>query len=391
MKSPSAAVITPALVLLLLQQSVLAWSPISTSTTRRSVDLQMASPDDSVVTTHHTASRRQWIQHLMGSAAAVVVCLPSNANAAADLVSSKAVCDTTVSVWQKNGRIVYLLGTAHVSAESAKLASDLVKDTIPSGVFVELDNKRVNGESLAKYLNSMEGSRSRVIIPDIEALGRIETNSGDTGRIVKDFAKPSRKDGNNPLTGVATAALKKDIGGMYKDIDDAGIKPGEEFINAINEGAKLGSAIVLGDQDVDVSMRHMANALLKTDPKVLFGGDEELARTMQQLSPSGNGFKEGGDLKDEAYRAEFKEFVEKVKKKENIRLMMTQLKRLSPPLYDALVGERDAYMAAGINGLNELESIVAVVGIAHADGIEENLQRNGWKAANPSCSKFQIR
>ena len=176
---------------------------------------------------------------------------------------------------------------------------------------------------------------------------------------------------------------------MYQDIDDAGIKPGEEFINAINEGAKLGSAIVLGDQDVDVSLRHMAQALLKTDPKILLGGDEELAKTMQQLSPSGNGFKEGGNLKDEAYKAEFTEFVEKVKTKENVRIMMGQLKRLSPPLYDALVGERDAYMAAGLNGLNELESIVAVVGIAHADGIEANLQRNGWAAASPSCSRYK--
>lgn len=66
---------------------------------------------------------------------------------------------------------------------------------------------------------------------------------------------------------------------------------------------------------------------------------------------------------------------------------MGQLQRLAPFLYEALVSERDVYMATGLNGLNELESIVAVVGIAHADGIEKSLQMNGWKAANPSCAK----
>ena len=56
--------------------------------------------------------------------------LPSNAEAT--LVSAKSVCDATVSVWSKNGRIIYLLGTAHISETSAELAGRLVKDTNPN-------------------------------------------------------------------------------------------------------------------------------------------------------------------------------------------------------------------------------------------------------------------
>lgn len=148
----------------------------------------------------------------MGSVAAVSVGVcsssPSTANAAADLVTTKAVCDTTVSVWQKDGRLIYLLGTAHVSADSAALAGQLVKDTIPSGVFVELDNKRVNpGGNLSKYLNSFEvnsstGSKPRLIIPDVQAMTASAADSqvigtiDGRGTIRKSFAGPSKSDNN---------------------------------------------------------------------------------------------------------------------------------------------------------------------------------------------------
>jgi pheromone shutdown protein TraB len=82
---------------------------------------------------------------------------------------------------------------------------------------------------------------------------------------------------------------------------------------------------------------------------------------------------------------EFSDFVEVMKSKENVRKIMGELQRLAPAIYEALVGERDAYMAAGLNGLNEIETIVAVVGIAHVDGIERNLKMNGWQPANLRC------
>jgi pheromone shutdown protein TraB len=33
-----------------------------------------------------------------------------------------------------------------------------------------------------------------------------------------------------------------------------------------------------------------------------------------------------------------------------------------------------------------LETIVAVMGIAHVDGVEQNLILNGWKPALPTCA-----
>lgn len=36
-------------------------------------------------------------------------------------------------------------------------------------------------------------------------------------------------------------------------------------------------------------------------------------------------------------------------------------------------------MANGLNGLNQFQSVVAVMGIAHVDGVENNLRQMGWE------------
>ena len=54
-----------------------------------------------------------------------------------------------------------------------------------------------------------------------------------------------------------------------------------------------------------------------------------------------------------------------------------------PPLYEALIAERDAYMARSIIGA-EGRRLVAVVGLAHVDGIEATLLREeGARDARP--------
>jgi hypothetical protein len=375
-----------------------------------------------------SSSRRQWFHKafirttmsVVGSASSLSFLFPSNA---ANLISSQAVCDSAVSVWKKDGCIIYLLGTAHISRESAALAGELVRDTMPKGVFVELDPKRVSGTGvLAQKVEAtatsttiegetvnVQGPQSRIIVPNIQPedskmstlspssqlLASSGNSSGDSG-IINVKSAPSQKsdnESNNFMMKAASAAVGRSIKSMYTKLDSAGFESGEEFVVAINEGRKLGADIVLGDRDVEVTLRHVTEALAKTDLMVLLSPDSELEQSLQELVPNNlqSSVSSGkNDLSDQEFRREFSTFVETMKAKENVRKIMTQLQRVAPYLYEALVSERDAYMAAGLNGLsNELETLVAVVGIAHADGIEKNLQMNGWKAANPSCSKFR--
>ena len=333
--------------------------------------------------------------------------VPRTANAVS-LVSSPAVCDPGVSIWKKDGRFVYLLGTAHISSASATLAGDLVKDVHPEGVFVELDLKRVSGSGiLAGRLRDEkeEGApTSRVLVPYIERIPtgneRASISSLGTTQEGSVAQSPPASAGSpapapapaakqNFMSRAASAAVGNSIRGMYKKLDSAGFQAGEEFVVAIREGQKIGSAIVLGDRDVEVTLGRVADGLARTDLKALMNPDSELEQSLKDLVPSqvasasSNG--DIGDLSDEEFRKEFSTFVETIKAKENVRKVMGQLERIAPALYEALVSERDAYMAAGLNSLDELETIVAVMGVAHVDGVERSLQMNGWTAVAPKC------
>ena len=142
---------------------------------------------------------------------------------------------------------------------------------------------------------------------------------------------------------------------------------------------------MLGDRDVEVTLQRVAEALSKTDLKTLLKPDSELEQSLKELVPNNIAANKDGDLNDAEYRQEFSDFVETVKQKDKVRKIMTQLKRVAPEIHTALLAERDAYMAAGLNGLDEIETIVAVVGIAHVDGIEQILTMNGWEPARLSC------
>mmetsp|Transcript_22626 Transcript_22626/g.53400 ORF Transcript_22626/g.53400 Transcript_22626/m.53400 type:complete len:427 (+) Transcript_22626:88-1368(+) len=360
-----------------------------------------------------SSSRRRWLGNLCGTAAAAVgvVSTTSLPSWASSVVSSASVCDPTVSVWSKDGRIIYLLGTAHISSTSAALAGQLVRDTNPNGVFIELDPKRVSGTgALAQKFQGDENTpaperESKIIVPQISAVpgdGGMALPSLSGGDALSDptsTALPAKTKAQmqNPVMKAATAAVGKQIKGLYSRLDSAGFDSGEEFVTAVREGKKIGADIVLGDRDVEATLRRVTEGLTKTDLKAFLSPDSELERTLQSMTPvnagvadriAGSGSTDAAmELTDEQFKEELTSFVETMKTKENVRLIMGQLQRLAPFLYEALVSERDVYMATGLNGLNELESIVAVVGIAHADGIETSLQMNGWKAANPSCPK----
>jgi hypothetical protein len=366
------------------------------------------------------SSRRRWLGSFGAVAASVVglsvasPVLPSHAEAT--LVSSKSVCDPTVSVWSKNGRIVYLLGTAHISSTSAELAGKLVQDTNPKGVFIELDPKRVSGNgALAQKFRGDDTTapasrESKIIVPQISEVygpdgGMVlvsepaaSSSPGEDGAAPLPTTKPSaKKESNNPIMKAATATVGKQLKGMYSRLDAAGFDSGEEFVRAVKEGQKLGADIVLGDRDVEVTLRRVTEGLAKTDLKALLSPDSELEKTLEGMVPvnaavgerlaGGSGSGQQQELTDAQFKEELTSFVETMKTKDNVKKIMGQLQRVAPFLYEALVSERDVYMATGLNGLNELETIVAVVGIAHADGIETTLQQNGWQAANPRCPK----
>uniref|UniRef100_A0A7R9WH47 TraB family protein n=1 Tax=Pseudictyota dubia TaxID=2749911 RepID=A0A7R9WH47_9STRA len=78
-------------------------------------------------------------------------------------------------------------------------------------------------------------------------------------------------------------------------------------------------------------------------------------------------------------------YVETVKARENVRAIMSQLKLYAPELYQAMVAERDEYMARGLDSLDKFGTTVAVMGIAHLDGVEGSLREKGWEPVSIPC------
>ena len=90
-------------------------------------------------------------------------------------------------------------------------------------------------------------------------------------------------------------------------------------------------------------------------------------------------------------KRDFNDFVETMKAKENIKKIMSALRSTAPEIYEAMVAERDEYMGRGLDELDQnligrsSGRTVAVVGMAHVDGIERFLASRGWTEMRYPC------
>lgn len=292
--------------------------------------------------------------------------------------------------------MVHILGTAHISADSAQVAGQLVRETRPKGVFVELDAKRVG----RAFSNDSGGESERgsvgtgYVAAGGESVGPPPTQRGSdevtVTRSERGVVAEKKGWGFNPFNVVQNAG-KALVGGalrdMYKNLESQGFSAGEEFVIAVKEGLTIGSTIILGDRDVDVTLDHLTTAFRKTDLKKLLANDSDFERNVEGLMPddlrrSLNDPATAGDMTD---AQQLSVFVETLKAKDTVKKMMGEVKKAAPELYTALVAERDEYMANGIDTLNQYESMVAVMGMAHVDGVENNLMVRGWRPVSTRC------
>jgi TraB/PrgY/gumN family len=399
----------------------------ASSRTRTSLLASLPSNEESITTLivsrqQQHSSRRQWLMEATATGMGLLAMSPG-ASAAPALKPTATLCDPTVSVWERKGRTIYLLGTAHISSSSAQLAGKLVQETHPDAVFVELDLKRIGGsgtmaQRMGESNNQGVFSISNTDNPEskptrlmVSPVGRTETTQSsssssslsssssapalvsDTTTAVASSPAQVQETKNNDfkpkqngfLGGLGAAVVGKGIKSMYQKLGNEGFQPGEEFIVAIKEGQKLGSTVVLGDQDVDVTLRRLAQAIRETDLGRLINPDSELEQSMREMLPVGADSSSSTIKSIPNSASELTQYVEVIKTKENVKKIMALLKNEAPAIYQVMVTERDTYMAAGLNTLNEFSIITAVMGLAHVDGVESNLQRDGWKPVSLRC------
>lgn len=222
-----------------------------------------------------------------------------------------------VHVLTVQDKTIILVGTVHVSQESADLVRAVIEEKRPDAVCVELDVRRYEALSQQQKWESF-----------------------DLKEVIR------KKQLSTMLANVLLASYQKRLG------DQLGVLPGTEMLEAINVAKKLDIPIVLCDRDVRVTMRRAwrSTPFLKKSTLV-----SSLILGVFDTTPV------------------TEESLQDLKKQDVLSDMMQELGKEIPTLKTVLIDERDHYLAEKTLQA-EGKKIVSVVGAGHVEGIQSILQ-----------------
>ncbi|HAP3691256.1 TPA: TraB/GumN family protein [Enterococcus faecalis] len=215
-------------------------------------------------------------------------------------------------------REIILVGTSHISKESAELVKEVIEKESPDTVCLEWDKTRYN-----KYMNPDEWSDTDIV------------------QVIK------QKKLIVLISSVIYSLIQKHLAKINDSV------PGAEFFQAVNSAEKIGAKLALVDRDSQVTFKRFWR-LIPLRKKALF--PHAFGKVLEGAEDS-------------------KEEMKKLLNSENFEPIFEQLQQTYPELWESFLIERDLYMATKI--LNEEgEKIVVVIGQAHLNGVEKNIKEN---------------
>lgn len=224
---------------------------------------------------------------------------------------------TDVIHLSRNGREFILIGTAHISRDSADLVRKVIEEEKPDVVCIELDEKRYKSLSEKKKWEEL-----------------------DLKNIIKE------KQLATLLINILLASYQKKLG------EKLGVNPGVELLEAANTAKENNIPIELCDRDVRITLRRAWNSMsLWQKLKFLTAG---IAGTLEKEELSEEKLKE---LRDSDILNE----------------LMSELGKAMPVLKTVLIDERDVYLSQKIKE-SKGNKIVAVVGAGHLSGIVKMME-----------------
>ncbi|KAL7554132.1 hypothetical protein ACHAWF_017526 [Thalassiosira exigua] len=135
--------------------------------------------------------------------------------------TSFAICDPTVESYRKGSNAIHVVGTAHISAISAQLSKEAVREAEPDAVFLELDLQRLS-----------RAFRGGEIDRPVTLVFFTGENRDGGGRVTLQSAVLAPQNLERRPTGIARLfdklVPKNPIQGMYDALETQGITPGEE-------------------------------------------------------------------------------------------------------------------------------------------------------------------
>jgi len=283
------------------------------------------------------------------------------------------LCDTSVSCLRSaRGQDITLVGTAHISEESAALVRRIVQQIQPDEVMIELDPSRAAKLIGTRPTLKLEAPAGVVIERPETAQQAAAKPAGSTFGIGSIAGRLLRGD----IQEAGAQAVGAGLSSMYKQLDQMGFQSGAEFVAAVEEAERLGATVLLGDRDARVTVRRLRDALaeIATAPAGTYGASgTQVPQAL--LEATGGGASEFN-------RESVSSAMGVLKQRDNVRQLTAYLKAEVPPLHTALIAERDAYMAQSLLGASG-SRIVAVVGLAHCDGIEAAILSEAGASVRP--------
>jgi pheromone shutdown-related protein TraB len=219
-----------------------------------------------------------------------------------------------VTVLHHKDKTILLVGTAHISRQSADLVQRIIDEESADLVCIELDEKRFAALSNPQQWENL-----------------------DLKQIIR------KKQLSTLLVNLVLASYQKKLGGKL------GIQPGTELLTAAKAAEKKNIPVELCDRDVRVTLRRAwkATSLFKKGYLVV------------SLLTS---------LFDDTELDEDK--LEELRQKDVLSEMMNEIGKALPAAKRALIDERDIFMAERIKNAPG-QRIIAVVGAGHMAGIQK--------------------
>lgn len=212
---------------------------------------------------------------------------------------------------------IVIVGTAHVSEKSVQEVVSKIEEVRPDIVAVEL--------CPARY-RALTGQEEEKEIKISELL---------SGGKLYFF-----------LVQLFLAYLQRKIG------DEMGVKPGSEMLAAIETAKRTGARVALVDRDVGITIQRFWSAMG-------FWGKVKLAGS---LIPAAIGW--GGEEEID---------IDNITQEDIVSQMIGEFRKISPGAANALVDERDAFLARNLILLSKQGRVLAVVGAGHREGISRHL------------------
>ena len=219
----------------------------------------------------------------------------------------------------KDGREFIIVGTAHISRQSADLVREVIEREKPDTVCVELDEKRLKALSEKNRWENL-----------------------DLRQIIKN------KQLSTLIVNLVLSSYQKKLG------EKLGVSPGTELMEAVQTANENNIPVELCDREVRVTLRRAWHSM-------------NLWQKSKFLSVGLGGLFEKQELTEEK--------LSELRNKDVLSEMMDEIGKAMPVLKKVIIDERDQYIAQKMKNSTG-KKIVSVVGAGHVKGILKFLESN---------------